>query len=143
MNASNRSFSDLFPKNADIIDDGVWFDLGQGTRLKINRIDNRGFQGFAETVRKANKFQFDHELLSEEAKIELLIPGVARHLLLDWEQFPPEKPEKYSPAIAEKLMRESHKFCRSVIEMANQNKAFVRDFEESAGKNSQGSSTGS
>ena len=90
-----RTFSELFPLNSEIINDGVWFDLGEKSELKINRIDNRQFQGFTETIRKANKFQFDHDLLSDEAKLELLIPGVARYLLLDWKHFPPEKPVQY------------------------------------------------
>lgn len=130
-----KTIDDLFPKDSSLIDDGVEFELAGDTFLLVRRIDNKQFQGFVETMQKKHRFQFDHSLLGEDDKVRLLIPGVARYLLIGWGVFPPEAPVPYSPEKAEQLLKERRSLVTAVIGMAKETRAFVRDRTEDLAKN--------
>jgi predicted component of type VI protein secretion system len=137
-----KTLDDLFPADRDMIDDAVAFELTGKTALHVRRIDNRQFQGFVETMQKKHKFQFDHNLVGEDEKVRFLIPGIARFLLTGWDHFPPEKPVPYSVPEAERLLGERKTLVKAVLGMANENRAFVREREEAAAKNSPSGSPG-
>lgn len=139
----SKTIDDLFPADKDLIDDGVEFELGGETYLKVRRIDSKGFNGFVETMQKKHRFQFDHSLLGEDDKIRLLIPGIAKHLLVGWGAFPPEAPVEYSQPKAEELLKERRSLVQAVIGMAKETKAFVRERAEAVAKNSPSGSPGS
>lgn len=143
MPAGAKSLDDLFPADKDLIDDGVEFELAGDTFLKVRRIDSKPFTGFVETMQKKHRFQFDHSLLGEDDKVKLLIPGIARHLLVGWGAFPPEAPVEYSVAKAEELLKERRSLVHAVIGMAKETKAFVRERAEEVAKNSPSGSPGS
>lgn len=132
---ATTTLDDLFPKDADLVDDGVIFELTGTSALHVRRNDNRQFQGFVETLQKKHRFQFDHELVTEDDKVKLLIPGVAKHLLVGWTDFPPEAPVPYSAKKAEELLRERRSLFYGVIRMSKESKAFIREREEAAAKN--------
>jgi hypothetical protein len=134
-NTSGKTLDDLFPADRDLIDEGVLFELGGGSALKVRRIDNKQFQGFVETMQKKHRFQFDHNLLAEDDKVKLMIPGIARFLLVGWEVFPPQAPLPYSVPGAEKLLAERKTLVRAVLGMANETRVYVREREEATAKN--------
>lgn len=133
--AVRKTLDDLFPADKDLIDDGVAFELSGKAALYVRRIDNRQFQGFVETMQKKHKFQFDHNLVGEDEKVNYLIPGIARFLLTGWEEFPPEAPVPFSIPKAEELLRERRSFVKAVLGMANETRAYVREREEVLAKN--------
>lgn len=141
--APSKTIDDLFPADKDLINDGVIFELTGDTYLVVRRIDNAEFQGFVETMQKKHRFQFDHSLLGEDDKVKLLIPGIARHLLVGWDAFPPEAPVTYSKEIAEQILKDRRSLVHAVIGMAKETKAFVRDKVEAIAKNSPSGSRGS
>lgn len=136
------SIDDLFPADRDLIDEYVVFELKDGSELHVRRIDNPQFQGFYETMQKKHKFSFDHNLLSEEEKRRFLTPGVAKYVLVGWKNFPPAAPVPYSREKAEELLRERKSMMTAVLGMAAESRAFVREREELAEKNSASGSLG-
>lgn len=142
-----KNFDEVFPVDSSLIDDGVWFEIGQTndkkvSRLLIHRIEDKQFQGYRETVRKKNDFAIKHETITNEQILKLAIPGAARYLLRGWENFPPNNPIPYSVEAAEKLMVERNTFYLSVLNMANNTQAYIREELASAKKPLESTSDG-
>jgi hypothetical protein len=134
-----KNFDQMFPKDSNLINDGVWFDVGVGankkpSRLFIYRLDDKQFQGFRETIKKQNDFAIKQDMLSAEDLARKTIPGVARYILRGWENFPPDKPADYSVELAETMMLERMSFYVGVMQMAANTEAFIKEDLKDAGK---------
>lgn len=134
----SKTIDDIFPADKDLVVGGVWFEIATRTvveegvekklpvRLLIDRIDCEGFVGFREFIQKQNEYQIQHDTLDADTKAKLLIPGVAKHLLKGWENWPPEKPIEYSVEAATTQLKERSTMYVAVMQMAAKTAAFVK-----------------
>lgn len=134
----SKTIDDIFPADKDLVVGGVWFEIATRTvveggvekklpvRLLVDRLDNEGFQGFREHIQKKNEYQILHDTLDADAKAKLLIPGVAKHLLKGWENWPPEKPVPYSVEAATAQLSARSTMYVAVMQMAGKTQAFVK-----------------
>ena len=103
--------------------EGVWIDVGDGTRLKIARMDNPNYTAFIQT----QKAKIGRRP-SDELAQEVIIDAAAHTLLLDWEGLKLGDEEvPYSTDYAAKLMRELKGFHEMILGYAYDGQNFRED----------------
>lgn len=114
--------------------EGVWFDVGGGLRLRIARISSPPFENW---MRKNTRIAATKKLIAIDEDLETQIrPGVAKFILLGWENLTDEKdqPIPYSEQMALKLLTEYREFFRLVMGYAQEYEGYrVSDQQEAEG----------
>ena len=122
-------------------EEGAWFDVGDGGRLKIARRNNRRYREHLRRLTRGKEQQLRLNVLPEAAAEEMLVKALAGCVLLDWKGIEIDGKEvQYSEATAAEFMRAYPDFRELVDALADDIEAFRQSQDEEAEKNSAKSS---
>lgn len=113
-----------FHLNPKAEQEGVWFDVGKGLRLKIARISSPAFENW---VRTNTRLAQTRKLITQDnAPDAEMIPGIARHILRDWENLTDDndQPVPYSVQKAEEYLTKYKEFLKMVLLYATEYDGF-------------------
>jgi len=122
---------------------GVWQDVGDGIRLKVARFNNTNHKRIMEGLMKPYQHQMRRGTLAEDVAEKLLVQGMAKAILIDWEGLEEDgKPVKYSHKNAERLMLEVKDFRDLVHNISQTMDIYKMQEDAETEKNSEPTSTG-
>ncbi len=151
MTTSEKGFSiSNFALDKDAVRAGIWMDIADGLRLRVARISSPDFEAH---MRRTNKNagamkRFRQSILEsdEDTLLETTImEGMAKHILLDWENLQEDDgvtPIVYSWEKALSLFQDYPEFYKIVVQCATDYDGYRKSDVESAAKNSGASSSG-
>jgi hypothetical protein len=125
-----------FQTNKSMEEEGVWVDVdGNGTRIKVARINNARYKKYFQKITKPYKRQIRTGTLSEDLAEKLLVDALANTILLDWKGFTKEGQDfPYSVDHARLFLAESPDFRDFVSDAANEMETFrTAELEEARG----------
>lgn len=125
-----------FQTNKSAEEEGVWVDVdGNGTRIKVARINNARYKKYFQKITKPYKRQIRNGTLSEDLAEKLLVDALANTILLDWKGFTKEGQDfPYSVDNARSFLAESADFRDLVSDAANEMETFrSAEIEEARG----------
>jgi hypothetical protein len=125
-----------FQTNKSAEEDGVWVDVdGNGTRIKVARINNARYKKYFQKITKPYKRQIRNGTLSEDLAEKLLVDALANTILLDWKGFTKEGQDfPYSVDNARSFLAESADFRDLVSDAATEMETFrTAEIEEARG----------
>lgn len=129
-------FKKEFGSNKALEESGVWFDIGEGARLKIARAGHKKALAYTRELLAPHSAQLAFGKLSEEASLNIGIKVMSKHILLDFEGLTDAgKPITYSEEAAAKLLTESEDFREYVSRLSNDRKGFQQQAEAAITKN--------
>ncbi len=116
---------------------GVWFDIGEGARLKIARAGNTRYWSFLRELTRGKEREIKLGVIADEVLTAITNKAMARAVLLDWQGLSENgTPVPYSEAKAEELLATLPDFRRLVLGYAGEVEAYRRAEHEEAEKNS-------
>lgn len=105
-----------FATDAVLVEEGAWFDIGDGGRLRIARAGNRRFREQLRELSRGKERRIARGLLSEDEALDIYVAALARAVLVDWEGLTEHgEALAYTPEKAEALLREIPTF-RKLLE---------------------------
>jgi hypothetical protein len=125
-----------FQTNKSAEEDGIWVDVdGNGTKIKVARINNARYKKYFQKITKPYKRQIRNGTLAEELAEKLLVDALANTILLDWQGFTKEGTDfPYSVDNARVFLQESADFRDFVSDAANEMENFrAEELEEARG----------
>ncbi|HBL31851.1 MAG TPA: hypothetical protein DD490_33935 [Acidobacteria bacterium] len=125
-----------FQTNKAAEEDGVWVDVdGNGTKIKVARINNPRYKKHFQKITKPYKRQIRNGTLSEDLAEKLLVDALASTILLDWKGFTKGgEPFPYSVDNARQFLGESADFRDFVSDAANEMENYrAEELEEARG----------
>lgn len=125
-----------FQTNKAMEEEGVWVDVdGNGTRIKVARINNARYKKYFQKITKPYKRQIRTGTLSEDLAEKLLVDALANTILLDWKGFTKDGQDyPYSVDNARAFLAESADFRDFVSDAANEMETFrAAEVEEARG----------
>lgn len=125
-----------FQTNKSAEEDGIWVDVdGNGTKIKVARINNARYKKYFQKITKPYKRQIRNGTLAEELAEKLLVDALANTILLDWKGFTKEGTDfPYSIDNARSFLQESADFRDFVSDAANEMENFrAEELEEARG----------
>jgi hypothetical protein len=133
-----------FGTSRELETDGVWVDLGDGSKIKVARIGNSRYNEVFQKLIAPFRRQVRMGNIPNEVADEILVKAMARTVLLDWEGIAEDgKAVPFSVENAYRLMKEYPDFRNVVSEVAQEMETFKEIDTEDATKNSEGSLNGS
>jgi hypothetical protein len=117
-------------------EDGIWVDVdGNGTKVKVARINNARYKKYFQKITKPYKRQIRNGTLAEELAEKLLVDALANTILLDWKGFTKDGEDfLYSVDNARSFLQESADFRDFVSDAANEMENFRgEELEEARG----------
>jgi hypothetical protein len=127
-----------FSVNSEKANSGVWMDAGDGLKLKIARLNNEAFKKFIRQRGKALSVQIRTGNLDNEQAVELQRQGVAKTVLMGWENLQDEETQQditFSPEKALQLFIKYPDFYDLVLEFAGDAANFKNSVEVDAAGN--------
>lgn len=125
-----------FQTNKAAEEDGIWVDVdGNGTKVKVARINNARYKKYFQKITKPYKRQIRNGTLAEELAEKLLVDALANTILLDWKGFTKAGEDfPYSVDNARVFLQESADFRDFVSDAANEMENFrAEELEEARG----------
>ena len=125
-----------FQTNKSAEEEGIWVDVdGNGTRVKVARINNARYKKYFQKITKPYKRQIRNGTLAEELAEKLLVDALANTILLDWKGFTKGGEDfPYSTDNARSFLQESADFRDFVSDAANEMENFrAEELEEARG----------
>ncbi|HWM89404.1 MAG TPA: hypothetical protein VN493_01410 [Thermoanaerobaculia bacterium] len=125
-----------FQTNKSAEEEGIWVDVdGNGTKVKVARINNARYKKFFQKITKPYKRQIRNGTLAEELAEKLLVDALANTILLDWKGFTKGGEDfPYSVDNARSFLQESADFRDFVSDAANEMENFrAEELEEARG----------
>ncbi len=125
---------------------GIWHNMGQGCRLLIARARNPKYMKLIAALRKPHEREIDMGTLSDTNVTEILVKGMARTILLDWEGLADADGKDIPHSIdnCEALLRDYEEFRVEVGELSADNDRYrsdkIREDAETLGNVSSGAS---
>jgi len=133
----------LFKTDENLETAGVWQDLGDGIRAKVARFNNTNHKRVMEGLMKPYQHAMRRGTLAEDVAEKILVQGMARAILLDWEGLEEdEKPVKYSTKNAERIMLEFKDFRDLIHGISTTMELYKIQEDAETEKNSKATSTG-
>jgi len=123
-----------FQTNKSAEEDGIWVDVdGNGTKIKVARINNPRYKKYFQKITKPYKRQIRNGTLAEELAEKLLVDALASTILLDWKGFTKgDEAFPYSVDNARAFLSESADFRDLVSDAANEMENFRSEELEDA-----------
>ena len=116
---------ELFATDAVLVEEGAWFDIGDGARLKVARTRNRRFLEQLRELTAGTKRRIARGLLSEDEALDIYVAALARAVLVDWEGLTEHgEALAYTPEKAAALLREIPVFRKLVEDCAGDIEGF-------------------
>lgn len=126
----------LFGTDSKKEQEGVWYDLAEGLRMKIARIGNPNYQKRFQTLSKPYRRSIRRGTLSDDLAEKLLIQCLAETILLDWEGVEDDGKEiSYSIENAINLLKKYPELRNYINDIANELEGFQEEFKEEAEEN--------
>jgi hypothetical protein len=125
-----------FQTNKSAEEDGIWVDVdGNGTKVKVARINNARYKKYFQKITKPYKRQIRNGTLAEELAEKLLVDALANTILLDWKGFTRSGEDfPYSVDNARSFLQESADFRDFVSDAANEMENYrAEELEEARG----------
>jgi len=123
--------------------EGVWFDVAEGGRVKIARINNQAYRDAFRRRTVAAEQAVRLKVLDEASAERVLIDTLAEAILVDWEGFTAEGEEfPYTFENAQTLLTELTVFRDFVVTCSDQLNAFKLYSDETSEGNLSRLSTG-
>jgi hypothetical protein len=124
-----------FATDLDLEENGVWVDLGEGTRLRLARVNNPAYKKVMREKLKPYRTQAARAGISEEKWKTMTCEVLAKTVLLDWEGWEDEKGKNvpYSEKNAFDMLFGLKDFRSLVVELADQQATFALEIQEEAG----------
>lgn len=114
-----------FATDAVLVEEGAWFDIGDGARLRIARAGNRRFREQLRVLADGRERRMARGLLSEDEALDIYVAALARAVLVDWEGMTEHgEALAYAPEKAEALLREMPALRNLVEDCAGDIEAF-------------------
>ena len=115
----------LFATDAVLVEEGAWFDIGDGARLKVARAGNRRYLGQLRVLTGGKERRIARGLLSEDEALDIYVAALAGAVLVDWEGLTEHgEALAYTPEKAEALLREIPVFRKLVEDCADDIEGF-------------------
>lgn len=126
-----------FNVNDTLALEGQWVPISQDAQLRIAKFNNEKYRDFVKKKMKPYRSAMRAGSVDEDLVQEIVIQGMARHVLLDWKGLT-EKGEAlpYSQARAEELLRKMEPFRDLVMSLSQDAQLFQEVETEEAEKNS-------
>jgi len=132
-----------FETDRALEEEGVWYDVGDGGRVKVARANNRRFRDRFRALARGKERQIQQNILPEDVAEELLCKAMAHGLLLDWSGIEDNGAAvAYSEQAATEMLKRYPDFRRLIDALADNMEAYRAAREEDAEKNSAPSSAG-
>lgn len=116
-----------FNRDEDKVTNGVWFDVGDGARIKVAYWKNENFVKYiSQQTSELDELPDD---VREDVSEEKMAEGLSKHILVDWEGIEINgEPTEYSQEVAKEVLLKLPEFTELVISRAQDLSAF-RDEE--------------
>ena len=125
-----------FEMDRTLEEEGVWFDIGDGGRLKIARRGNRRYRDRLRGLTRGKERQLQLNTLPEDVAEDLLCTALASGILLDWEKIEENgKKVVYTEQVAADMLRRYPDFRVLVESLSDDMEAYKAREEELAEKN--------
>lgn len=115
-----------YKTDKDLVDNGVWVDVGDGAALKVGKVNNSGFRKLAIELRKPYRhYDVAGKELPDDINKRINIELVARTLLLDWRGYTDDDGNNipYSFDVAKETL-ENDEFMALVLAFSNDTRLF-------------------
>lgn len=125
-----------FETDRALEEEGVWFDVGDGGRLKIARRGNRRYRDRLRALTRGKERQLQLNTLPEDVAEDLLCAALASGILLDWEAIEENgRKVAYTEQAAADMLRRYPDFRILVESLSDDMEAYRAREEELAEKN--------
>jgi len=133
----------LFKTDEKLEISGVWEDVGNGIRVKVARFNNTAHKRVMEQLMKPHQHAMRTKSMSEEVAEKLLVKGMAKTILLDWEGVEVDgKPIQHSVKNAEQILSDFKDFRDLISNISTSMEIYRIQETEETEKNSETTSTG-
>lgn len=124
-----------FATDLDLEENGVWIDLGDGTRIKLARIGNPAYKKHFRQQLKPYRSVAARKNISEKKWAEMSAELLSKTVVLDWEGWEDDKgkPVKFSQEHAYDMLVGLKDFRKFVEELADEQATFAREADEESG----------
>ena len=126
----------LFGTDAKKEQEGVWYDIAEGLRMKIARIGNPNYQKRFQAISKPYRRSIRRGTLSDDIAEKLLVQCLSETIVLDWTGVEDEGKEiPYSVEASIALLTKYPELRGYINDIANELEGFQEDFVEEADEN--------
>lgn len=133
----------LYKTDESLETSGVWESIGNGIKVKVARFNNTNHKRIMEVLMKPHQHSLRNNTLAEDVAEELLIKGMAKAVLLDWEGLEEDGvPVKYSNKESIRVLTEYKDFRSIVRSISESMEVFKHQDDEETEKNFEATSTG-
>jgi len=116
--------------------EGVWYDIAEGLRMKIARIGNPNYQKKFQAISKPYRRSIRRGTLADEIAEKLLIQCMSESIVLDWEGVEDDGVEiPYSKDAVIELLTKYPELRGYINDIANELEGFQEEFVEEADEN--------
>lgn len=125
-----------FDVNDALSVEGTWVPISKDARLRIARMNNEKYREFVKKKLKPYRSAMRAGTLDDELMTEIVVQGMARHILLDWEGMKEKGVlTPYSIDTAERWLRSKEPFRELVASLSTDQQLFQEADLEEASKN--------
>jgi len=126
----------LFGTDSTKEQEGVWYDIAEGLRMKIARIGNPLYQKRFQALSKPYRRSIRRGTLSDDVAEKLLVQCLSETIVLDWEGVEDEGVEiLYSKDAAVTLLTKYPELRNYINDIANELEGFQEELNEEATEN--------
>jgi len=126
----------LFGTDSTKEQEGVWYDIAEGLRMKIARIGNPLYQKRFQALSKPYRRSIRRGTLSDDVAEKLLVQCLSETIVLDWEGVEDEGMEiPYSKDAAVALLTKYPELRNYINDIANELEGFQEELNEEAEEN--------
>jgi len=126
----------LFGTDTKKEQEGVWYDIAEGLRMKIARIGNPNYQKRFQAISKPYRRSIRRGTLSDDIAEKLLVQCLSETIVLDWTGVEDEGKEiPYSVEASVTLLTKYPELRGYINDIANELEGFQEDFVEEADEN--------
>jgi len=126
----------LFGTDSTKEQEGVWYDIAEGLRMKIARIGNPLYQKRFQALIKPYRRSVRRGTLSDDVAEKLLVQCLSETIVLDWEGVEDEGVEiLYSKDAAVTLLTKYPELRNYINDIANELEGFQEELNEEATEN--------
>ena len=126
----------LFGTDTKKEQEGVWYDIAEGLRMKIARIGNPNYQKRFQAISKPYRRSIRRGTLSDDIAEKLLVQCLSETIVLDWEGVEDGGMEiPYSKDAAVDLLTKYPELRGYINDIANELEGFQEEFVEVGDEN--------
>jgi hypothetical protein len=126
----------LFGTDSTKEQEGVWYDIAEGLRMKIARIGNPNYQKRFQALSKPYRRSIRRGTLSDEVAEKLLVQCLSETIVLNWEGVEENGVEiPYSKDNAIMILTKYPELRNYVNDIANELEGFQEESNEEAAEN--------